>query len=103
VGAGTSLPSLVLAKALSEEIKIVLSDIPDILPVVQGCLDLNDIESDVWVSAIEWGQFGTENSIDQLISRVDAQWATQIDYILGSDTFYEPSRRFYYAICYILN
>jgi hypothetical protein len=94
VGAGTSLPSLVLAKALSDKIKIILSDVPDILPVVQACLDLNDIESDVWVNAIEWGQFGTENSIDRLINRVDTEWHTQIDYILGSDTFYEPSRTF---------
>lgn len=93
MGAGTSLPSLVLAKSLAGDIKIVLSDIPDILPVVQGCLDLNDIESDVWVSAIEWGQFGTKHSIDQLISRINSKWHSQINYILGSDTFYEPARK----------
>ena len=68
---------------------LILSDIPDIIPVVKDCLSLNQITNkNIWINAIEWGSFGTENSIDTLIAKLDHK----MDYILGSDTFYEPSR-----------
>lgn len=70
-----------------------MSDIPEILPVVRDCIKLNNIP-EAWVQAIEWGQFGTENSIDGLTDRIEKERKTKIDYILGSDTFYEPSRMF---------
>ncbi|CAO3635159.1 unnamed protein product [Mucor hiemalis] len=85
VGAGTSIPSLVLAKASSVS-NLLLTDIPEILPVIKSCLELNEIQSDVWVQALEWGIFGTDTSIDTLITKIDGK----IDYIIGSDTFYEP-------------
>lgn len=85
MGAGTSLPSLVLGK-YSSSINLVLSDIPSILPVIHGCLRLNKL--DAKVRAIEWGTFGEENSIDTVIKK------EKIDVILGSDTFYDPSRKF---------
>jgi hypothetical protein len=93
VGAGTSIPSLVLAKS-SKVSHLILSDIPEILPVIHGCLQLNEINTDVLVRAIEWGKFGSETSIDILAKQVENDWHTKIDYILGSDTFYEPSRKF---------
>lgn len=70
---------------------LILSDIPEILPVVRSCITLNDMHG-AWIQAIEWGQFGAENSVDTLIDRVEKERNTKIDYILGSDTFYEPSR-----------
>lgn len=88
VGAGTSIPSLVLAKASSVS-NLLLTDIPEILPVIKSCLELNEIQSNVWVQALEWGIFGTDTSIDTLITKIDAN----IDYIIGSDTFYEPFRK----------
>lgn len=94
VGAGTSIPSLVLAKSTAVS-KLLLTDIPAILPVIKGCLDLNQIErDDVWVRALEWGTFGTSTSIDALMDELQSQQvASRIDYIIGSDTFYEPSRK----------
>jgi predicted nicotinamide N-methyase len=93
VGAGTSLPSLVLGKYASS-IQLILSDIPSILPVIHGCLELNEI--DAQVRAIEWGTFGQENSVDKVIHE-------KIDVILGSDTFYDPSRKemFVFILCFL--
>ncbi|KAI8079096.1 putative methyltransferase-domain-containing protein [Gilbertella persicaria] len=87
VGAGTSLPSLVLAKSV-DELRLILSDIPSILPVIQGCVQRNHTDKDIWIEPIEWG---ARDSIDHLTKRVETEWDTKIDYILGSDTFYEPS------------
>lgn len=91
MGAGTSIPTLVLAQT-AKPAHLIVSDIPEILPVIHACLERNHINY-VWVSAIVWGQFGTETSIDYLTRKVDADWNTKIDYIIGSDTFYEPSRK----------
>ncbi|KAI9005487.1 putative methyltransferase-domain-containing protein [Phycomyces nitens] len=91
VGAGTSLPSLVLAKLASGP-RLIISDLPKLLPVIQGCLALNKIEpSDdrLWVCPLIWGEVGL-NGIDWLTEQVNCSWDT-IDYILGSDTFYDPA------------
>ncbi|OBZ82059.1 Methyltransferase-like protein 23 [Choanephora cucurbitarum] len=90
VGAGTSLPSLVLAKSI-DPIRLILSDIPSILPVVKGCLEKNQLNH-IWVQALEWGSMGTDKSIDRLVEQIEITWDTKLDYILGSDTFYEPSQ-----------
>ncbi|KAI9485090.1 putative methyltransferase-domain-containing protein [Zychaea mexicana] len=93
IGAGTSLPSLVLAKA-SQSVRLVLSDIPSILPVVRGCLPLNGLHESaeaLWVRELLWGQLGCTNSVDQLVKDIEHNWNTSIDYILGSDTFYDPA------------
>jgi hypothetical protein len=74
---------------------LILSDIPEILPIIEGCLKLNRIDQDIWVKAIEWGTFGTESSIDHLTKQVETELNASIDYIIGSDTFYEPSRKRY--------
>ncbi|KAI7853759.1 putative methyltransferase-domain-containing protein [Circinella umbellata] len=93
IGAGTSLPSLVLAKA-SQPLRLVFSDIPDILPVVRGCLELNNLHESVesiWVRGLLWGRVGCDsNSVDQLVNDIEDSWKTSIDYIIGSDTFYDP-------------
>ncbi|KAI8646273.1 putative methyltransferase-domain-containing protein [Parasitella parasitica] len=90
LGAGTSIPSIVIGKS-SPSAHLILSDIPSILPVVRSCIQLNDLKR-ARILAIEWGQFGTENSIDTVINRVEREQKAKIDYILGSDTFYEPSQ-----------
>ncbi|GAN01933.1 ik:tdsubc_1b12 [Mucor ambiguus] len=89
LGAGTSLPSVVIGKSIPSA-HLILSDIPEILPVVRNCIQLNDIQG-TWIQAVKWGQFGSESSIDTLLDRVEKERKTKIDYILGSDTFYEPS------------
>ncbi|OAD75792.1 hypothetical protein PHYBLDRAFT_142783 [Phycomyces blakesleeanus NRRL 1555(-)] len=91
VGAGTSLPSLILAKITSPP-RLILSDLPELLPVIQDCLALNKIkpsEDQLWVRPLVWGELGL-NGIDQLTEEVSCSWDT-IDYILGSDTFYDPA------------
>ncbi|KAK4518408.1 uncharacterized protein ATC70_008625 [Mucor velutinosus] len=90
LGAGTSIPSIVIGKS-TPSAHLILSDIPEILPVVRSCIRLNDIHG-TWIQAIKWGQFGSECSIDALLDRVEKERNTKIDYILGSDTFYEPSQ-----------
>ncbi|KAI7867134.1 hypothetical protein BDF14DRAFT_1805945 [Spinellus fusiger] len=92
VGAGTSLPSLVLASTEAPP-RLIISDLPSILPVIHACLDQNALCPDpqkLWVCGLVWGETGSENSIDQLIAHVSSQRG-MIDYILGSDTFYDPS------------
>ncbi|KAG1224060.1 hypothetical protein G6F35_004260 [Rhizopus arrhizus] len=71
---------------------MIVTDIESILPVIHDCLKLNDIQETVRIEALEWGQFGSPKSIDCLIrNTVQAEWDTKIDYIIGSDTFYDPS------------
>ncbi|KAI8347665.1 putative methyltransferase-domain-containing protein [Blakeslea trispora] len=92
VGAGTSLPSLVLAKSM-DSIRLILSDIPSILPVIQGCLEKNQLSQDnIWIQALEWDAMSTDKSIDTLVEQIQRCWNTKVDYIIGSDTFYEPSQ-----------
>ena len=85
---------MVLAKA-SQPLRVVLSDIPDILPVVRGCLELNGLHEStesIWVRGLLWGQVGCDNNgVDQLVNDIEDSWMTPIDYILGSDTFYDPA------------
>ncbi|KAI8887175.1 hypothetical protein K501DRAFT_242897 [Backusella circina FSU 941] len=93
VGAGTSLPSLVLLQSPSPP-RIIVSDTPSILPVSEACLALNGIKPNperVWLKPLEWSQCNTENNIDSLISEIESNWNGNIDYIIGSDTFYDPS------------
>ncbi|CAO3680990.1 unnamed protein product [Rhizopus stolonifer] len=91
VGAGTCLPSLTILKSI-QPAHMIVTDIENILPVIHDCLELNNVRELVHVSALDWGQFGTPNSIDYLIKHtVQAKWDTKIDYIIGSDTFYDPS------------
>ncbi|KAF1805881.1 putative methyltransferase-domain-containing protein [Mucor lusitanicus] len=90
LGAGTSIPSIVIGKS-TPSAHLILSDIPEILPVVRNCIRLNELHES-WIQAIKWGQFGSESSIDTLLDRVKKERNTTIDYILGSDTFYEPSQ-----------
>ncbi|KAI7897189.1 uncharacterized protein EV154DRAFT_410186, partial [Mucor mucedo] len=90
VGAGTSIPTLVLAQT-AKPAHLIISDIPEILPVVHACLERNKV-TDVWVNAVVWDKLGTDTSIDYLTNKVETEWRTKIDYIIGSDTFYEPSQ-----------
>lgn len=66
---------------------------PEILSVVRSCLTRNQLEENgsLWVRGLLWGELGTSEGIDQLASDVGSHWGTRIDYILGSDTFYDPA------------
>ncbi|KAI8983007.1 putative methyltransferase-domain-containing protein [Pilobolus umbonatus] len=93
VGAGTSLPSLLLSK-LENRPRIILTDIPAIIPVIHENLTLNEIsvsDDQVWVAPLLWGCLGDTTSIDHVTNTVEREWKTRIDYVIGSDTFYEPS------------
>lgn len=103
---GTCLPSLVLTKIDSAP-HLVVTDIPSIIPVARACLKLNGIDTipinnkdtfesstmpPVWVRGLEWGDIESANGVKQLLEDMDARWDhRKLDYILGSDTFYEPS------------
>ncbi|KAI9280463.1 putative methyltransferase-domain-containing protein [Sporodiniella umbellata] len=90
VGAGTCLPSLTILKS-TKPAHVIITDIESILPIVHDCLKLNNVHQEALVSALEWGSFGTPQSIDYLIKNTVKNKNTVIDYIIGSDTFYEPS------------
>ncbi|KAI8340067.1 hypothetical protein BC941DRAFT_419294 [Chlamydoabsidia padenii] len=103
VGAGTSLPSLVLTK-IDPAPHVVITDVPSIIPVARSCLKLNGIITTkkddttylsltlpLWVRGLEWGDIGSANGIKQLLDDINTQWHHRnIDYIFGSDTFYDP-------------
>ncbi|KAI8374112.1 putative methyltransferase-domain-containing protein [Radiomyces spectabilis] len=92
MGAGTSLPSLILAKGQYAS-RLILTDLPSALPVIRSCLSCNNIEESdkLWVRPLLWGELGSEHGVDRLVEKVKAQWHTSVDYILGSDTFYDPA------------
>ncbi|KAF9952390.1 Methyltransferase-like protein 23 [Mortierella alpina] len=116
LGAGTALPSLLLAKAPSHDSRIIIttdrSDIPEILDNVRDAFRRNGVHSfypentgtRVMVRGLNWGDFSLANACNadggllQLLSDVsqiecitDGSAAShKIDVILGSDTFYNP-------------
>ncbi|KAI9304989.1 putative methyltransferase-domain-containing protein [Cunninghamella echinulata] len=93
VGAGTSLPSLILSK-INHPPNLIITDEPSVIQVARSCFTLNNISlpsSSIWIRSLVWGELGTGNSIDQLLEDLTKQWKNKkIDYILGSDTFYDP-------------
>ncbi|KAG2180762.1 hypothetical protein INT44_003769 [Umbelopsis vinacea] len=94
LGAGTALPSLILAKFFDRKpTQLVVTDIAPILPNIIANFELNGIprlESTLWVRELVWGKLGS-HGIDTLLSDIDSQWHEKIDWILGSDTFYDPA------------
>ncbi|CAO3649724.1 unnamed protein product [Cunninghamella blakesleeana] len=87
---GTSLPSLILSK-IKHPPKLIITDEPSVIHVAQSCLTLNHLStsaSSLWVRSLDWGDI---NDIDSLLNDISHQWNNnKIDFILGSDTFYEP-------------
>ncbi|KAI8581647.1 hypothetical protein K450DRAFT_230516 [Umbelopsis ramanniana AG] len=94
LGAGTALPSLILAKFFYQKsTQLIVTDIAPILPNIIANCDLNGIPqlgSTLWVRELAWGTFGS-HGIDSLLNDIDTQWHEKIDWILGSDTFYDPA------------
>ncbi|KAF7721182.1 Methyltransferase-like protein 23 [Apophysomyces ossiformis] len=105
VGAGTSLPSLVLAKITSGS-HFILSDTDAILPVIRSELQLNDLKEGkrLQVRELLWGEMGTPPAVDRLVQDVEAE-GRKIDYVLGSDTFYDPAdfEKLLMVISYIIH
>lgn len=77
------------------QVKIIVTDIAPILPNIRSSFSLNDrpeTESRLWIRELNWGKFGSQG-IDDLVFQVDQQWHCNIDWIIGSDTFYDPAGR----------
>lgn len=86
---GVSLPSLLLAKTHRVR-HVILSDLPSILPLIQSCFKLNDIDQALYdICELQWGDL---EAAKRMIAMVEKQQKNRkIDYILGSDTFYDPA------------
>ncbi|GAB5588102.1 hypothetical protein Unana1_03002 [Umbelopsis nana] len=64
-----------------------------IIPNIQAAFKLNEMPESqhrLWIQDLLWGKFGA-HGIDELAQQVDRQWHRKIDWILGSDTFYDPA------------
>lgn len=96
IGSGTSLPGIVAAKCGAS---VTLSDsytLPKSLAHIRRCCQLNNLvtNKNIRVVGLTWGLF-----LDNLNS------LGSVDYILGSDCFYEPSvfEEILVTISYILD
>ncbi|CAO3565441.1 unnamed protein product [Mortierella alpina] len=116
LGAGTALPSLLLASAPSHDSRFLITtdraDVPEILDNVRDAFKENGVHSfypedtgaRVMVRGLNWGDFSLANvhnadgGLLQLLSDVSqiknmqdrSVISHKIDVILGSDTFYNP-------------
>ncbi|KAI7876191.1 hypothetical protein K492DRAFT_239922, partial [Lichtheimia hyalospora FSU 10163] len=78
---------------------LILSDLPSILPLIQSCFTLNDIDPALYdICELQWGDL---EAVKQAVAMIDNK---KIDYILGSDTFYDPAdfEKLLMTISYIL-
>ncbi|KAL1931413.1 hypothetical protein VTP01DRAFT_9555 [Rhizomucor pusillus] len=94
IGAGTSLPSILLSKGVSAPPRLILTDIPGILHVIRSCLLLNGVKEEsnsTWIRGLLWGELEGDTGVKSLTASVEQEWRANIDYILGSDTFYDPA------------
>lgn len=69
---------------------VILSDLPSILPLIRSCFILNDIDQALYdIRELQWGDL---EAAKQMIAMVEEQEGNKkIDFILGSDTFYDPA------------
>ncbi|KAI9318204.1 hypothetical protein BX666DRAFT_2026612 [Dichotomocladium elegans] len=70
--------------------KLVLTDTSDILATIRECLELNGIHQGAaaMVCELRWGDL---DSITHMLGKMSVTWPlARLDYILGSDTFYDP-------------
>jgi hypothetical protein len=73
--------------------QLIVTDIAPVLPNIMASCELNgtpQLESTLWVRELAWGKFGS-HGVDNLLSDIDTLWHEKIDWILGSDTFYDPA------------
>ncbi|CAG8487180.1 2004_t:CDS:2 [Acaulospora morrowiae] len=114
IGAGTSLPGFLCA-SLSPETHVILTDRPDVPQILENIREgarLNGLMSsaenrkaeedddkplrqNVWVRGLKWGEIffqcddDREEGLLKLLRDIE-QSGKQLDWILGSDTFYDP-------------
>ena len=94
---GVSLPSLLLGKTNHVQ-HLILSDLPSILPLIQSCFTLNDIDPALYdICELQWGDL---EAVKQVVAMIENK---KIDYILGSDTFYDPAGDCYHEHFHINN
>ncbi|CAG8446592.1 8213_t:CDS:2 [Funneliformis caledonium] len=91
LGSGTSLPGFLCA-LISNDTHVILTDRPDAPQVLENMRDtvrLNNLKTrnNIWIRGLMWGDFG--DGLFQLLTDVD-QSNRKVDWILGSDTFYDP-------------
>ncbi|CAG8759250.1 6929_t:CDS:2, partial [Dentiscutata erythropus] len=127
LGAGTSLPGFLCA-SLSPQTHVILtdrSDCPQILENIHDGARLNrllitsdntstgSLRSNIWIRGLTWGEFcfgnqekdnNEKGNLLQLLRDID-QNGRKLDWILGSDTFYDPKdfEDIIATIAYILN
>ncbi|KAG9306800.1 hypothetical protein G9A89_005700 [Geosiphon pyriformis] len=99
LGAGTSLPGLLCA-SLSSNTHVILTDrgdVPQILENIREGARLNAInisedgdsnDQRLWIWGLMWGEFEMDGLLG-LLNKIEDE-GLQIDWILGSDTFYDP-------------
>ncbi|CAB4489402.1 hypothetical protein RhiirA5_486377 [Rhizophagus irregularis] len=100
LGSGTSLPGLLCA-LLSDNTHVILtdrSDVPQILENIREIAKLNNLLSrnNIWIKGLMWGDFSDNDhqlesggGLFQLLNDIEKS-NRKIDWILGSDTFYDP-------------
>ncbi|CAG8691633.1 17345_t:CDS:2, partial [Cetraspora pellucida] len=127
LGAGTSLPGFLCA-SLSPQTHVILtdqSDYPQILENIYDGARLNrllltsddifagSLRPNIWIRGLNWGEFclgnqgkdkSEEGNLLQLLRDIE-QNNRKLDWILGSDTFYDPKdfADIIATIAYILN
>ncbi|RIA88952.1 putative methyltransferase-domain-containing protein [Glomus cerebriforme] len=102
LGSGTSLPGFLCA-LLSDDTHVILtdrSDFPQILENIREAAKLNNLltRNNIWIRGLMWGDFSDSEhylqlegggGLFQLLNDIE-QSDRRIDWILGSDTFYNP-------------
>ena len=98
LGSGTSLPGFLCA-SLSDDTHVILtdrSDAPQILENIQEAAKLNNLQTrnNVWIRGLTWGDFSDKSYLEgnsELFKLLDdiEKSNKKIDWILGSDTFYD--------------
>ncbi|CAG8548183.1 10786_t:CDS:2 [Acaulospora colombiana] len=113
IGAGTSLPGFLCA-SLSPETHVILTDRPDVPQILEnihegarlnGLIDSTEnhksegdnkpLRQNVWIRGLKWGEMflqcddDHEEGLLKLIRDIE-QSGKKLDWILGSDTFYDP-------------
>jgi hypothetical protein len=84
---------------LSNDTHVVLTDrtdVPQILENIREAAKLNNLtRNNVWIKGLMWGDFSDNEQLEdgdglfQLLNGIE-QSNRKIDWILGSDTFYDP-------------
>jgi len=74
----------------------VLLNIPFFHVTADTVSDFNNPENEkrksrIWVRGLTWGEFANDKDcLPVLLDDIETLWSRKIDWLLGSDTFYDP-------------